>query len=709
MFLIDRTKWWRFPHEDGGTTLVVSVEATEAQRWVVAYTILVTLIFMAACELATAVVLTMFKLGTSGTRHAMLVSYYNGARPSSNLPTMFRYSWNALSKCKKGGKWAVDWDTFWASFGLLLLALTLLSGDLVTKFFLSGRKLVVGHVAQADPSAVYYPAFDDNGVTANGNSVSPGIVQAFKALIPQAIYQANARATNAKERLDKRIQFSQKHLVDGALLPDGSHQNGTGAQYEYQYSLTGFEMGLRDAPQLNLTFRGTCATYHGSDGVLLRSVVSSFWPAKVEEVNRYPFYGDDGWSGVVPLSRENYTAPWANIVIKYDDVTQAQNELYGGYTFMIVPHTAWRLSMAPSPQPDPWYETEENPWYNQSSTIWDQKYRVKSARPAMRCTQNDTYTYGGKTVNHVSKLPELQGLKLSPFIRDIVFGREFGSPVFSKLLGSLPFGTLASTTFFDPNQRRLDVTRASLDDDFKGLVYTSFVYSREVVRNTVFLYSLLQGRNDTNFANAVDITGGPAKSADFFLESSAVSAMSVFVLVVTPSICVFLWILVYAWRKTFDLKSLDNKSRKGRYGLRLYGFHAVHLFRFLDEELSRKRKWSGRNTQTPYIRDLDGEQDDHDPGILPASVIAVPDTPSKEISITAIPQNRSQYAKPKVLPVQGPGQPPGRFQRVWAKVKTWIWGSHPKPEVGQHFDIAVTRVWDAEIPPVKFKHVKGDV
>ena len=57
-FLTGITKWWWFPDESGGTTLVVSVKSSDTTIWLVAYTILVTLIFMAACDLATAFVLT---------------------------------------------------------------------------------------------------------------------------------------------------------------------------------------------------------------------------------------------------------------------------------------------------------------------------------------------------------------------------------------------------------------------------------------------------------------------------------------------------------------------------------------------------------------------------------------------------------------------------------------------------------------------------
>ncbi|RPB26594.1 hypothetical protein L211DRAFT_774857, partial [Terfezia boudieri ATCC MYA-4762] len=591
-FLISISHWWRLPDKNGGSTLVVSVRTADAQLWVVTYTILVGLIFTAACDLATGLVLILFRLGESGTRHAMLVSYYNGQGPSGTILPMTGYIWHALWGCKSRGKWSIDWNALRASFILLLLAFMLLFGDVTTKFFLGGRALVVANAAQANPDAVFYPDFDTSNQNLLVNSLPNTIVDAFKGLTPQAISQASARVTNAGERLWHRIQYNG---------------NGTGAQFDYQYTLTGYEMGLRDAPGLNFTVRGTCATYHKSDGIIadkFKNPPSPTLPETFEEVDTYPFYGNYSWSNRVYLSRENYTVPWAYFMNEFDNKTLMQNVQYGGYTFMIVPHTAWRQSKQPNPQPDPWYATEESPAFV-AGKIFNPEYRIKRGRPALRCTQNDTYTYNGHKVYHVDNLSKLPGLKLSPFISQAVFGREFGSPVFSKILGNLPFGTLASTPYFVPNERRLDATRVSLNDDFRELVGMSFVYSREVVRNTVLLYSTLKGRNYPDFKNAAKGYGGPAKNADFFLEGTEVAALSVFVIIVTPCCCAFLWLLV-AWKRLIIPRTkIDNEGIIARYILREYGLRAVNLFKNLDEELSKKRKFSGRQTESPYIRDLD--------------------------------------------------------------------------------------------------------
>ena len=557
-FLTGVTKWWWLPDEQGGRTLVISVKSSQVTLWVVAYTMLVTLIFMAACELATAIILTTFRLGNSGTRHAILVAYYNGGSPSRTLRPMLGYLRNSLWRCRKLGEWAVDWDAFWPSFGLLLLAVTLLCGDIVTKFFLGGTGLIIANVAQANPNAVFYPSID-----ITNTSITNVTVPALKSRVSEAIYQARGRMTSAEQRLGDRIEVHSEYTPKGVLLPDGRRQNGAGARFEYQYSLSGYEMGLRDAPELEYKVRGTCGTNYEVYIISAMSVDSSGDKSDPNVMDIYPYFEDSNPknSTYVAISAERGSAPWAQFVIRSDEETRKQNEQYGGYRFMIVPHTAWRPSAESKTGLDPWYETEANPDFEADSDL-NSQYRIKSGRPALRCTQNDTYTYKGNTVDHVNKLAELPGLNstLSHFIMQIVFRQEFGVPVLSRILGTVPVGMLASNTFFDAGSRLLDVNGVTIIDDFRGLVTMGFLYSREVVRNTVFLYSVLPGLKDAGVRNAAQ-TVNIARNADFFLEGNEVTAMSVFVVVVTPSVCLFLWLLLLVWHTCFNPDSvLDNKS-----------------------------------------------------------------------------------------------------------------------------------------------------
>lgn len=799
-YTIDRFKWWRLPKDDSGeSALVISVSATEAQLWTVAYTILVTLIFMAACEAATAAVVTFFRLGDSGTRHAILVTYYNAGRPSVSAPLMLVYLKNAFFRCRRNGKWAVDWSTVGASLGLFALALTLLSADLLTKFFLGGRKLIEARVAPVNPDAIFLPIFSSQVSVLDG-SIPDEARKAYNALVSNAIKQAIARKTNAAGHIEQygRITYSQNKIPSGALLPDGSLLNGTGATFHYSYNITGFEMGLRDAAELVFAVNGSCATAHGPRSVLYRTVevpqAGNESGTSLEPFDYYPFFGNANYSGQLPLAREAYTPPWAYFNT-YDNAEWVlQSQLNRGWAFTIVPHTAWRQSLTINSD-DPWYETEDNPAY-QPDTIDYFPYRVKRGRPQLECTQNDTYTYKGQTVTSVWDLGDLEGLKISPFLQYMVLLGEFGGvPALNRILAQLPVGSLDSATHFEPNKRELDVTRSSIFSDFEALVSTSFVYSREVVRNTVLLYSLLDASKDSQFYNAAKLdeagienwfsetpdpglilaalnrTHVPAEYGEFFIDSTEVVAMSVLVVVATPVICLTLWLFVLLWYMILSPHSKlgnDGTRAKSRHGLRLHAFRATQLYRFLDEEISRSRRWSGRNTATPYIRDLDAVYDKSAtapaPGIAPVNLPAskevgsgedleigttrppTPDirdlddsiydekaTPPASITPTNLPsgvgsmktpepnvkrietERTSVFAKPQLLRFGPLPEPkPNFFAKTFNSVKGIF--SKPKepdvqpvqaaePVVEGLYEIAITNAWDPNVKEVPWRNI----
>ena len=85
-----------------------------------------------------------------------------------------------------------------------------------------------------------------------------------KSLSSQAVYQAIGSTISAEENLGELAQFRSEYSADAAQLLDGGRQNGTAAWFEYQYSLTGFEMGVHDAPELVFHVHGVCATYYGT-------------------------------------------------------------------------------------------------------------------------------------------------------------------------------------------------------------------------------------------------------------------------------------------------------------------------------------------------------------------------------------------------------------------------------------------------------------
>ncbi|KAF8244534.1 hypothetical protein K440DRAFT_13587 [Wilcoxina mikolae CBS 423.85] len=599
IYITDRYRWFTIPQNSTPPIprLIVPVSQRESVIWVVTYTILVGFVFAAMTRLMAGLVLAYFTLGRSGTRHAMLVAFINTVNnPSTAAKVMFDYFTQSLSSSRRKGKHATDWSALGGSLLLFGMAGAMVSGGIITKYLLGGQALVVFNSAPVNPAAIFYPVGIENYDARNLSDIAPEAFRSLKRVRNAAIYQAIGRQEAAKGQLDKRVTVNTTKTF-------GNH--GMEVRFEYHYNLTGFEMGIRDAPELLYAVSGHCSTAY--DGVV-QVDNSSLANSTRAFIDRYPYFGDAADANAVVLLEDQFTAPFASVDTDTDTAGLKNNVRYGGYRFSITPHTAYRFSHSPNDN-DTWYQTEKNP--NIGKT-WPQNYpyRVKRFRPPLHCTQNDTYSHGGVTVNHVTKLNTLPKLKMSFFLRNIVFGREFGSPIFLLLTSNANYDALESSTYFDANQRGFDAQYASIEADLKRLVYIAFTYSREVVRNTVLLYPTLNNEGLKNVAqNGTDRV--PDAYADIFLDTREVAALDVRVMVATPSVMIILWLLVFVWSKMTSPKAnVINHGFRSRHTMRGTALKAVQLYRYLDEEISGTRKWSGRLSETPYIRDLDDEEED---------------------------------------------------------------------------------------------------
>lgn len=754
--------YW-LPINENRTVLVVSTSAEARGYLVVAYTVLVTLIFMAACELVTLVVLTWFTVRDSGTRQAMLVTYYNAGSPSRTLPLMLGYIYNGLFRCKRGEKRAVDWKAVRAGFLLFILAFGLLSSDMLTKFFLGGKALNQGNAAPANANAVYYPDFE--------GSADQDVRDALKGPRAPAVFQAIARRSSTRrEKLHSPSNIAYEEHVTKL-------QNGNSSRrYTYGYKISGYQLGLRDAPGLMYEVKGQCETAYNNRSVNTTPPFSVTPGSRPETMDVYPFWDDETGnrrstgSAQVPLERENYTAPWVfyHQAAPGDEVWRKELEV-DGYAFQLVPHTAYRVSSSENTE-DPWYRTEPNPAFlpsrdENASQSYLAQYRVRAQRPPLRCTQNDTYSYEGAKVTHIDNLRQLPGLKVSNFT-EFVLKREFGSvPVIAAILSMVPFGSLRSGVHFISNQRRLDAQRASMSNDFRELIEISYVYSREVIRNTVLLFPSQQLEQDLGTAitgkivNAVETLSKKSSfnGVDFIIDSQEVAALSVITLVATPVVCIALWIIVLGWTLAFSyLSKLDNDSRSGRHNLRRAALPAVHIYRALDEAISEKRKWSGRNTNTPFVSELSpnpSANDAHSGSTHHESDKALLENTAEDTKDV-----KSGFPKPRLVivekPVPPPVPPPAGNQQtvqppasgdieqvvqqpvigdieqaipqdhqagqpaarddpesvgVWGWVKIHIFRMTRKPEPEVVYEIKWTREWDKDVPPVRRTDILDDV
>jgi hypothetical protein len=585
-FALSRFHWFDMPKNNSSVVKVIAVSSKEASYWVVAYAIIVTLIFAAVTRMAVDLVLAFLPLKGSGNRVIMLVAFYNANNPTTAALLMSDYCRHALfnTKVRQGTKKTpkVDWNTLQCALTLMAIAGALIGASTTAQFLVSGRQLIERRATRANPNVLFYPNFlaaQDTGQ----------LLDQLKPIRGSAGYQALGRYETSRKNLDKRVR------VDTIELP--RINNSRVIQFDYTYELTGYEMGLQDAALLKYGVNGTCKTNYAAYNESGNRDYWYIWPDYRDA--DYP----NGYRDAYNPIDEQLMAPFIG-----DNLLPGQTKesiKKNGSIFSLLPHTEYRLSSQENLD-DPWYMTERNLDYNASDT---QKYayggqlRIKRGRPVLNCVQYDNFTLGNGVVYHVSDLKYLPGLKLSNLLRDKVFPQEFAIPVVTVLARLLAYNGVASTTYFDPPSRIITADKASLSEDFKRLVAVAFLYSREAARNVALLYSTLDGKGLENVAK---VNGTVSyKDADIILESADVAALSVPVLLITPIVCVVVWLLVLIRRYCIQPAArTDNEGPLARLNLNTIGLQATQLYRCLDEVLSNTKKWSGRLSMTPYIEEV---------------------------------------------------------------------------------------------------------
>jgi len=662
-FIVSRTQWFDIARQpDGRLTKVITVTSEESGYWIIAYAILVSMIFVAITKLVTSLVLTTFPLESRGNQYAMLVSFYNANSPTTAVSQTASYIRHALFNCRRGPRWAVDWPTVRSGLCLALLSLLMIGGSAAAKFLVSGKQLIVRRAARANPGAIFYPNLQSS--TSNNNYI---LVQPVRAA---AAYQALGRVSAAKAKIEQSVHVSSEatNTTDGPSL-----------LFRWDYSVTGEDMGLQRAPHLTYSVSGQCQTRYDWLNTTLPNVdwYENFAPdptmfdtASVDDERELP-----GWISILPKGNE------ANM-----------SKINRGFEFAMVPNTSHRKSNFSNPD-DIWYMTEENPKFgpsNATAKIKETQYQVRRGRPPLHCWQNDTWSMNGYTVYHVDRLADIPGLQLSTFIQVRVFRREFSSPIIMQVANLLGYSALESSLYSVANARMFSAQYANATRDLERLIQIGYVSTREVVRNLVLLYGSLADRADvSNLAKGPD-GKVPSDTADFILESQNVAAMSVLTLIITPSVCVLLWIIVLFRGVTAHGRAkATNDGKVSQHNFRAIALQASQLYRYLDELANNGRpRWSGRTSMTPFIRDLPVREktgeDGESPFVQPKLVRL--DDPVENDNAPLLPTAADEKTPSAAsIPTQ-PASP-----TIWSKLMFW---RKPETPNARRYEIVMTRRWN---------------
>jgi hypothetical protein len=582
-YILGLTRWFQMPQENGKTIPALAVSQNQSNYWNSGYTILIMLLFGAVGQIVFGWVATWFPLKNNGNRHAILVTFLNTSDPIAALLVLGLYQWRLLFRIKTkpdGAQW-IDRD--WTTLGLttvLWLIVFMVFGASFAAGIVIPSELMMGNMARVNPNVIFYPAILPTNSTALQREANNRLARA-------AAFRAIGTVEISEGILQQRIKFGNSLRLSS---------NGADISLDYTYNITGFDFGLQRAPGLIHAVSGHCQTEYTWTQNSSNSTHDIYW-----------LWGNSSMERIVPIpSSGNYTPPRANFEVPPKNIADAKST--GSAWFSILPYTAGRRSRVEFNQTQPWYVTEDL-----NDTITNSRYAVQAKRPAISCSHNTTWYYGESIAKNTYDLKSLvqSGLKVAPFWLDTVFIREFTSvPPIVTMSRNLGYSNLVSFSEGFAINNRVENSAANIIDDLKYLIMGSFVYSREVVRNTAML-----SPNREGLLNAAEINGVvPDETADFVLESKDIQTLSCRLLIYIPSIILALWLFIGFQELLLSIVSYFRNDKGfgiSKFISRTVGFSAIQLYRYLDEELSGQRRWEGRLSSAPYIGVVDLGDEEH--------------------------------------------------------------------------------------------------
>jgi len=435
-------------------------------------------------------------------------------------------------------------------WGLLFvfIALSMSVGNVVAGILVPAQ-LSMGNVAPAAKHAIFYPdirfyARDDDNGARFAKLDSFKVPSALRAL---GVIDSSAATVRKRVNLDRRTASGSVGL-------------------NYDYNVTGVDMGLLSDPKLKLLVKGSCR------------IDDTWFLNSTDEGDTYRFFGGNE-TFEVKYQPEVDLPPMVNFQINLD-FGETSNISYA----MIV-NTAGFYSYTPSD--DPWYMTGK-------TTNGSILHQVLRRRPVLSCWEAKTWHLNGKEVDG-TKLNRLPGLKMHTFWADEVCSNEFFIPLVIRVGRAAGPSALKSASYAPGPSFVLDAGSSAVLDDLERLVLASWVSGRNVLRDTTTYPS----GEMVNLALGSEKAGPTGSSVDFVLQSGDVVTLSVRVLIAVPAILLFLFII----KKTLvcvlqDFEFGQGPILSGEKDNRA-ALLATQLYRGLDQRIS-SRNWKHAESLVPF-------------------------------------------------------------------------------------------------------------
>lgn len=489
-------KVFRFPSENGDK-IALSVPSPVALTLATVYALLVTYFFNAIWNVFLHGVMLTAKQKKSLAWNLILTVFWNSAEPATASSNLFVHLYRMGTQKAirtRGPSQVLGWSLTLLAF---ITALTSIAGSVMIP-----AQLILGNVAPVNPRSVWLPGVAELG------SLSPQYSMQFSTNAVRAVGSAEA----------SKITLRNKVFVSTPETTDQSTPERPDFTIRYGYNLTGVEMGIRNDFGFLHSVKGKCWTEYS-------------WLHHFENTTR-DFY--DPWN----LDRENYfwfvEADNATGISTKLDLMSAIHPDHIEETPMNVSYALlYNIAHIPSltENSDPMYMTERLPQNETGGNVFP--FRIRAERPILSCWQETTMCIHGECGNSFMLLDQKTGfppgltMLLSrmtvPMILDVPAG--IGPSALMSYYSPLP-GTM------------VDAGSSKTFDDIERMILGAYLLSRNILRDTTMMKPFSGFTNGIRNGKDEVLPG-----TDFVLETRAMTAISLLVLILVPALTLFVTIL----------------------------------------------------------------------------------------------------------------------------------------------------------------------
>ena len=609
----DTYKLWQIFTDPATGKKAVAMSIKHADIFISVYTNLLNIIMAIAwCILISFPILFLTPKKMTRTTHIAAITAWSCSDPWSASIVVGRHTWRVFQGAlTKRHPAELTWKAFWFDISLLAVALiTALGGWALGSLF--PISLRVGNIAPVDPTIVYLPQSD---FYTNDTEKTRVLVEydSFAAL----------HAFGTVDGTEARTR-DQEQLVNLEWQPD-NHFTGDGDSYyiQYEYKVTGTDMGLQKMRDLSLEVSGNCSfqnswwtgykdlneTIEGDHKIFYETYIN--WDdnlSQYPDVEQTPYNQTSGTHG--NNERDIYVAisptspPTANFYSPQYSRSSLNQETGRSY-FIIIPSTAWKPTVGNST--DPWYATTEA-----RMTSLNNKYKtmVMYARPPLLCQEYNQWSSGGwkgTMKNLVSDGPDGPPVPLPAAIASLLQTKLGDWPMIVTLGQALSAVSLKSATRILLPEIAIDTKVATARDDMRRLVQASYLATRDLFRNSALAGSILKDLSSDIHKNAMRNldTGKPIPGAgDFVITSSAIQALNLSALISVVCVLVCLTLIALSLQAGRKLKLSTHTSESSglfdNYVRLVTGLKAAQLYRMVDQLLADqapgdKEGWDGNS------------------------------------------------------------------------------------------------------------------